>query len=47
MGRSGAAVWGIDVICGSETSAQKQKARGDAAAGIVEKVIFQSSLRSD
>ena len=37
MGSSGAMVWGIALICAPETSARKQKARGDAAAGIVGK----------
>ena len=29
MGSSGAAIWGIDLICAQEMSARKQKARGD------------------
>ena len=35
MGRSGAAVWGIDLICGSETSAHDEDASGCDGCGIV------------
>ena len=37
MGSSGAAVWGIALICAPETSARMQKARGDMAADDYEK----------
>ena len=37
MGSSGAAVYGIALICAPETSARMQKARGDMAADDYEK----------
>ena len=40
MGRSGAAVWGIALICAPETSARKQKARGDVDVCNFEKDFF-------
>ena len=39
-GSSGAAVWGIAVICALETSARKQKARGFVDVCKVEKIFF-------